>query len=383
MKDAFLEIYVKLCFLLNYWPHYGGAELVTRILVKEFSNKGNDIYIAYFQDFGVDCNLNYPQIKLPDKINFDSIENINILNNFLNTNKIDIIICQFWYLAPLANASRKGISAKLIYCHHFPLIMPLTNKKKFKIFYNLLNFIRDKRSVYRQVLRIYKIYTYVDALILLSYEYIKQYENFFWNRNFKKLHAISNPSPYVSTEQINFNKKENFLLFVGRIDEPVKRISLVIELWRIICNKYLDWTLLIVGDGPDLEKTKKNAESLPRVQFEGFKNPDEYYTKSSILLVTSEFEGFGMVLIEAQNFGCVPVVMSNSHASLPDIIQDGENGLIVPNNEMEVFVEKVELLMNNQDLREKMAKNGIESVKKFSIENIVEKWEKLFGKLLK
>jgi len=374
---------VKLCFLLSQWPYCGGIETVTRVLAKEFSNKGNTVYIAYFQDSGIDCSLNCPQIKLPNKMNYDSIENVNILNDFLNANKIDIIICQYWHLAPLANASRKGTSAKLIYCHHTSLIMPLTSKKNFRVFYNLLNFLRDKRSVYRQVLRIYKIYTYVDALVLLSYEYVKQYEGFFWNRNFKKLYAISNPSPYVSTEQINFNKKENFLLFVGRIDEGSKRISLIIELWRIIHNKYIDWTLLIVGDGPDLEKIKKNAESLPRVQFEGSKNPVEYYSKSSILLLTSAFEGLSMVLIEAQNFGCVPVVMSYSFAALPDIIQDGENGIIVPNNDMEVFAEKVGLLMDNRDLREKMAKNGMETVKKFSIENIVEKWEKLFGEILK
>ena len=372
---------MKLCFLLNLWPHYGGLETVTRILTKEFSNKGNDVYIAYFQDSGIDYNLNCQQIKLPNKMNFDSIENINILNNFLNANKIDIIICQYWLFAHLANASRKKTSAKLIYCHHTSLIMPLINKKKFKIFYNLLNFLRDKRSVYRQVLRIYKIYTYVDALVFLSYEYVKQYEKFFWNRNFKKLHVISNPSPYVSTEQINFNKKENFLLFVGRIDESSKRISLIIELWRIIHNKYLDWTLLIVGEGPDLEKIKKNAESLPRIKFEGSKNPVEYYAKSSILLLTSLFEGLPLALIETQNFACVPVVMSN-FVSLPDIIQDGENGIIVPNNDMEVFAEKVGLLMDNRNLREKMAKNGMETVKKFSIENIVEKWEKLFGELL-
>ena len=372
---------MKICFLLNHWPYCGGLETVTRILAKEFSNKGNDVYVVYFQDSGVDRSLNYLQIKLPDKINFDSIENINTLNDFLNVNKIDTIICQFWTFVSLANTSRKGTSARLIYCHHTSLIMPLTNKKNFKIFYNVLNFLRDKKNVYRQVLSIYKIYTYVDALVLLSYEYVKQYEKFFWNINFKKLNAIPNPSPYVSTEQINFSKKENFLLFVGRIDEPVKRISLIIELWRIIHNKYLDWTLLIVGEGPDLEKIKKNAESLPRIKFEGSKNPVEYYAKSSILLLTSLFEGLPLALIETQNFACVPVVMSN-FVSLPDIIQDGENGIIVPNNDMEVFAEKVGLLMDNRNLREKMAKNGMETVKKFSIENIVEKWEKLFGELL-
>jgi glycosyltransferase involved in cell wall biosynthesis len=76
-------------------------------------------------------------------------------------------------------------------------------------------------------------------------------------------------------------------------------------------------------------------------------------------------------------------VAMSSFASLPDIIQDGENGFIVPNNDINAFAEKVCLLMDNQDLRENMAKKCMESVKKFSIENIVNEWEKLFKEIKK
>jgi len=374
---------MKLCFLVNYWPYCGGVETVTRILANEFSNKGNNVYIAYFQDLGIDHKLNFPRIKLPDRFNIDSIENINILNDFLNVNEIDIIICQFWGIAffTLANASRKGTLAKLIYCRHGSLIIPLTIKK-FKICHNLFNFLRYKKSMLKQVLEINKMYKYSDAFVLLSDEFAKQYKKIFWYRNFGKIYVIPNPSPYILTEQINFDKKEKCLIFLGRIDEYTKRISLIIEFWRIIYNEYPDWTLLIVGDGPDLEKIRKNAENIPRVQFEGFGDAQEYFRKSSILLMTSAFEGLPMTLIESQNFGCVPVAM-DSFASIRDVIDDGQNGFIVPNNDLNAFAEKVCFLMDNAELREKMAKNGMESVKKFSMENIIGKWENLFEKLKK
>jgi glycosyltransferase involved in cell wall biosynthesis len=375
-----VEVYVKLCFLIYYWPRCGGVETVTRILAKEFSNRGNNVYIAYFHNSGVDLNLNYPQIELPDKDNFDSIENINLLNNFLNTNKIDIIICKFWTFVSLADASRKETSAKLIYCHHNSLIMPLA-ARKFKIFNNLFNFLRNKKYIFKWISEINKIYKCADAFVLLSNAFAKQYKKIFWYRNCKKIHVIINPLQYDLKEQIDFDKKEKYLLFLGRVEENQKRISLIIEFWRTIYNKYPDWTLLIAGGGPDLEKVKKSVENLPRVRVEGFvDSAQEYYCKSSIFLMTSAFEGLPMTLVEAQNFGGVPVAM-DSFVSIGDIIDDGQNGFIVPNNDLNAFTEKICILMDNAELREKMAKNGMESVKKYSMENIIGKWEELFKKL--
>jgi len=89
-----------------------------------------------------------------------------------------------------------------------------------------------------------------------------------------------------------------------------------------------------------------------------------------------------MTILECSQFACVPVVM-NSFLSVRDIVIDNETGFIVPNDNLKVFAEKVCSLMDNQELREKMGKNGIEFVKRFSTEKIVDKWEKLFEELFK
>ena len=75
---------------------------------------------------------------------------------------------------------------------------------------------------------------------------------------------------------------------------------------------------------------------LKRVRFEGRQNPKRYYEEASIFMLTSSFEGWGLTLTEAQQFGCVPLAFY-SYASLPDIITDGKNGFMIPYPALEVY----------------------------------------------
>jgi glycosyltransferase involved in cell wall biosynthesis len=93
-----------------------------------------------------------------------------------------------------------------------------------------------------------------------------------------------------------------------------------------------------------------------------------------------EIEFSTMTLVKTQSFGNVPVAM-DSFASIRDIIDDEQNGFIAQNDDLNALAEKICLLMDNAELRERMARNGMESVKKFSVENIVNKWEELFKNL--
>lgn len=96
--------------------------------------------------------------------------------------------------------------------------------------------------------------------------------------------------------------------------------------------------------------------------------------------MTSNFEGQPMVLLEAMCFGVVPIAF-NSFASVSDIITDKKNGLLVPPFSIKSYVEKIEYLINNEPIRSSMAKAGIVSVNRYTIDFIVEQWEALFAKL--
>lgn len=130
-----------------------------------------------------------------------------------------------------------------------------------------------------------------------------------------------------------------------------------------------------MGEGPDLVSAKNIASSLgvERISFEGRKNPETYYRKASIFCLTSSFEGFPMVLAEAQTYGVVPIAFS-SYASITDIIQDGETGFLVEPFNEESYVNILSDLMKNKDKLRSISRNCVESAKKFSIESIGNQW---------
>ena len=95
--------------------------------------------------------------------------------------------------------------------------------------------------------------------------------------------------------------------------------------------------------------------------------------KLLFLLMTSSFEGWGLTLTEAQQYGCVPLAF-HSFASLTDIITDKVNGFAIPNDDISLYIKQMKLLMTDEKLRKSMSANAIESSKQFSIEIIIKKW---------
>ena len=98
-------------------------------------------------------------------------------------------------------------------------------------------------------------------------------------------------------------------------------------------------------------------------------------------MMTSAFEGFGMTLVEAQQYAIVPMAM-DTYSSLHDIIKNEYNGIIVSDNDIKGYVEKLKKLMADKEYR-RLAMNGLESCKKFAVEFIANQWENLFTKLYK
>jgi glycosyltransferase involved in cell wall biosynthesis len=117
---------------------------------------------------------------------------------------------------------------------------------------------------------------------------------------------------------------------------------------------------------------------LRRITFYGYQNPNNYYKRSKVFLMTSVAEGLPLTIVEAQQLGVVPVVLE-TFSGVHDLISDGVNGRIVKS---ERYFQKCLMdTMMNSDKREMMAYNGMESCKKFYAPYIVDQWEKLFDNL--
>ena len=142
----------------------------------------------------------------------------------------------------------------------------------------------------------------------------------------------------------------------------------------------MDWKLLIAGDGIYLNRYKSYAEEnkLKNIEFLGRVNPVPYYREASIFMMTSKSEGFPLTLNEAMQYGVVPLAF-DSFASIRDIINDSENGFIIPEMDMKAYSDTLLNLMTDDRLRRNMAMNALDSCKRYLPERIGDMWWKLLN----
>ena len=170
------------------------------------------------------------------------------------------------------------------------------------------------------------------------------------------------------------------------MDYANKRVHRVVEAWEQVFNKYPDWKLVVVGDGPEKKSLQDyvHLKDIKRVQFEGFKKeaPTEFYRKASILLLTSDLEGFGLVVIEGMIYGVVPIVYG-SYSAIYDIIENEKSGYITrPPYQKVNTVQHLEELINDNKLRNTMSWEAQKRAQIFSVESIVDKWQDMFKELI-
>lgn len=383
-------------------PQKGGTERITNTICTYLSDKlGVNCYLAYKTNLDIKYK---PSEIFKKKININEKTSIYNIKQFLQENQISTIIIQGSYT--IIPNFRKAIqvyelNCKLIFVHHFnpgaeihfnnlsQKIIELKNSKGITRIIKFIKLIQLPLTIlyYKIYVKYYyrKTYLLSDYIVLLSNEFIKGWNKITGIKDTSKYKIIPNALSFDEYFNINeFNNKAKEVLIISRLSEYQKRIFLALRIWAIIKSDplYKDWTLRIVGDGIFKNEyiqyiQKKHIED---VIFEGLKtNVIDYYKKGAIFFMTSRFEGWGLTITEAQQMGVIPIAF-NSYLSLSDIIDNGVNGFIIPNNDIRGFVEKAKLLMNNNNKRYEMAKNCIEQSKQFAIEKIALKWYNLFSK---
>lgn len=230
------------------------------------------------------------------------------------------------------------------------------------------------RNKHRLVKRKKFIYDNCDKYVLLSKAFYPIMNRLVPQSKESKLTAISNPIKNCEREIIN---KENIIFCAARL-VPQKNIAEMLYIWSKIQPQHEDWRFIIAGTGSEEQmlKAKSQTLQLKNIDFVGYVNPKEYYQKAKIFWMTSLFEGFGMTLVEAQSYGCVPVAY-DSFASLHDIIDSEVNGLIIPFGNRKQFEEETIKLINNPEKFKRLSESAQESVGRFDIDIIVEQWRQL------
>ena len=388
----------------------GGIGRATTVLNDYFRNHfGWKVYSIYAFEAKDDCvravNDGAIQLRLHDRLGMRRlVQNYARATEFIRQNQIQIVIIQtsMDVVAKLPKAlDRDNLhNVKIISVLHYS---PGTDEFPISLSELKSNILQGKASAknllkgivapaynifeHHATVKAYQnAYKYGDAVILLSDSYISAYKEFAHLKDTNKLLAIPNCLPFEHTlthEEIE--AKDKTALVVGRMVDFPKRISLILKMWQTIEQHPVakDWNLDIVGDGPDLETFKSLANKLGLLHciFHGRKDPIDYYRRSSLFFMTSEFEGFPMTLVEAQMMGCVPVAFY-TFDSLKEVVTDKENGRIIPNNDTEKYVDTVIELMNSSDTRLKLVKNALNNCQRYSQQTICNRWKSLIEYLV-
>ncbi len=372
----------------------GGVGRVTEILAEEFLRRGYNItYLAFCtgQEYVSDRII---QHFVPNPSRANGKENIQYVCKLIDELHIDIIINQAGAKIELINFFAKvKLDIPVLSVHHncvkclydnYQHILTETfrNKKFFFLINNPLSwfFLKIYHRV-KQGMLFSKAIHESNRLVLLSNIFVPEMKFYVPNFRNEKVVGLPNPASFPVVERVE-EKKENKLIFVGRLCYQQKRVDLLLDLWKQIQLDFPDWHFDIVGDGParcELERNAK-AENLKRIHFHGFQDPRPYLEKAKFFCMTSAFEGFGMVLVEAQAYGVVPFAF-DCFSALPDIIQSGVNGFIFPKFDLAQYTETLKQLMTDEESRKRLAKNSQASVAKYAPVCIIDRWENLFNEV--
>ena len=201
-----------------------------------------------------------------------------------------------------------------------------------------------------------------------------------WKRVSKKTCVI--PNVVHLNESGRYSQcKAKRAIFAGRFDLQ-KDVDSLAKVWALVQQRHPDWTLDVYGNGelkPHFEEIVSEMKLNVRVH-PAVPNILDKYIESSMLLMTSLYEPFGLVLVEAMSCG-LPVIAFNCPYGPADIIHDGEDGYLVENRNIEAYSNRVCQLMENDRVRQDMGRVAVLSSQRYKAENIMPQWNQLFEEL--
>lgn len=355
---------MKICFMLGGFKANGGIGRVTSMLANKISE----------EDYGIEVfTLSYVKDTRPDLYSIsnkvkqlyflDSMNNmakamlkggVKKLKKILRDNDIDVLIACGALFFPICVLACKGTRTKVICWEHtnpyhgtdykFQLQM-----RKFGI----------KRS---------------DLNVVLTKETARVYNQEFKVKNV--LHIYNPIDEQIFDSSVNYNVKSKKIISVGRLSYP-KYFEMAVEVAKEVLPQNPEWSWDIYGSG---ELEEKILNLIKETGLEGRMNlmgqvNDLYdrYKNYSFMVMTSRYEGFPMTLLEGMGNG-LPLVSFNIKTGPNEIINNGENGFLIPAFDKKKMVNSINRLISDSELREKMSKKNIELRNMFSEKNIVDSW---------
>lgn len=188
--------------------------------------------------------------------------------------------------------------------------------------------------------------------------------------------TIPNFSPY--SIKPTTTSGEPIVLAIGTLDNR-KGFDRLLHVWKKVEQEDSQYVLHIYGEGPEKEKLQSLIKrlGLNRVFLKGrTTNPERAYSTASFFVMSSRYEGLPMVLIEAQTHG-LPIIAFDCPFGPKEVITDGVDGFLIPDDNIRFFAEKLLMLMKDKSKRERFSKTALQNAQRFNKDKIVEQWSNL------
>ena len=386
----------KICFFMETPFSVGGEQRVVTTLANYFVAKDYEVYFILTDE---NKKINYDLYELNKKVKIIFIQKYN--------NKINILIRKFINILKKIN-NRFGVFKnnlfilKNFYCNFIDKKILLNEFDKYKFDYVIG--VASKYTGILSILNSNQNHTKFIGWQHSSFEaYFKTKKRRFFEENKFVEYMLDNLDNYVVQTNDDKNKiKENFGKVVTVIGNPntftsneksdlinkrfiaagrfsfVKNFDMLIKAYNLFNKANSEWELYIFGEGEE----KKHCEELikeynleNKIFLPGkAKDMKKEYLNSSIYLMSSQWEGWGMVVTEAMSFG-LPVI-SFDLPCIREIFGDSTSGIIIEKYNIEKFSNAMIDLANNPEKSKEMSKNALNRVKKFDIKIIGEMWER-------
>lgn len=386
-----MKVFFTLTPPLN--PYSGGVQHTTFKLGTFFH--ANGLEVSYYSLSHEGNTVSYPgkpfHAKLPGGENNQA--NLDYLSDLLDEIKPDIVINQMPYVVPLHQllvAKKSALNYVLIACLRNSLFSFISNipdilKNRYGNFLSrvvnippVISMLKSRHKV-SHASQLRRIMDENDYFILLNEANREELSYFIGDYKPGKLRVIPNSIPEVHKSVAG---KENIVLYVGSLNVKQKRADLLLDCWKSAAETLPDWHFVVVGDGDHYEQMKARVqqESIANVDFKGRCNPAEYYRKAKIFLMTSAFEGFPNVILEAQSWGVVPVAF-NSYGAIGAIVHPGKDSVLVKPFDTKACGKEVAGLAKNPERLEKMSEMALENAEKFTIDQVGPVWIDFFNEI--
>lgn len=382
---------MKIAYCIPQLYNPGGIERIVLLKAQLLSNLGYNIHIitaeqlgkpTFFSipstvtlhDLGIDFSstLTKPLIKRLIERKKKMIIYKNRLSQLLIELKCDIVISTFSHEVNIL-PSIKDDSVKIVETH-FP-------KSHLKLMANTFDYPPATKIAY------YIKDWIAENFIAPKYQtmvVLTQTDKEKWIKKNKKTICIPNMITFTNSS-IHSSLLEKRVLAVGHFSKT-KSFDSLIRIWSIIKRYDNEWVLTIVGNGieyPHIQKMINDLNLNYSIEIIPPTNSiQSIYLKSSIYALTSKYEGFPMVLLEAMQCG-LPCIAFDCPNGPRDIINHGENGYLIPQNNYNLFASYLLKLMQNTELRFKMGETASKNIQKYSQENIIQQWDNLFNEIKK